>query len=99
VGGLIVAAAFSFYVIAYGVPAARRTLGLDPRVLIGVGLMVAVGSGLWSVFHGRPFMTGMWTETPVPVLGKLGTPFLFDVGVYLVVIGVMLTIIFSLAEE
>jgi multicomponent Na+:H+ antiporter subunit B len=99
VGGLIVAAAFSFYVIAYGVPAARPTQGQDSRVLIGVGLMVAVGSGLWSVFHGRPFMTGMWTETPVPVLGKLGTPFLFDVGVYLVVIGVMLTIIFSLAEE
>ncbi|WP_448591531.1 Na+/H+ antiporter subunit B [Thermoflexus hugenholtzii] len=99
VGGLIVAAAFSFYAIAYGVPAARRTLGVDPRVLIGLGLMIAVSSGLWSVFYGRPFMTGMWMEMVVPVLGKFGTPFLFDVGVYLVVIGVMLIIIFSLAEE
>jgi Domain related to MnhB subunit of Na+/H+ antiporter. len=99
VGGLVVAAAFSFYAIAYGVPAARRTLGVDPRVLIGIGLLMAVGSGLLSVLQGQPFMTGLWAETALPVLGKAGTPLLFDVGVYLVVIGVMLTIIFTLAEE
>lgn len=99
VGGLVVAAAFSFYAIAYGVPAARRALGLDPRTLIGIGLLVAVGSGIWAVLSGRPFLTGLWTESALPVLGKVGTPLLFDVGVYLVVIGVMLTIIFTLAEE
>lgn len=99
VGGLVVAAAFSFYAIAYGVPVARRTLGIDPRALIGIGLLVALGSGLLPVFAGLPFMTGLWTESELPILGKVGTPMLFDVGVYLVVIGVMLTIIFTLAEE
>lgn len=99
VGGLVVAAAFSFYAIAYGVPAARRALGLDSRVLIGIGLLVAVGSGLWAVLSGQPFLTGLWAEPVLPAVGKVGTPLLFDVGVYLVVIGVMLTIIFTLAEE
>ncbi|MCS7283248.1 MAG: Na+/H+ antiporter subunit B [Anaerolineae bacterium] len=99
VGGLVVAAAFSFYAIAYGVPAARRTLGIDPRTLIGIGLLVALVSGLLPVFAGLPFMTGLWVESELPILGKVGTPMLFDVGVYLVVIGVMLTIIFTLAEE
>lgn len=99
VGGLVVAAAFSFYAIAFGVPAARRTLGVDPRALIGVGLLVAVVSGLPSVFLDLPFMTGLWAEPTLPVLGKVGTPLLFDVGVSLAVIGVMLTIVFTLAEE
>jgi multicomponent Na+:H+ antiporter subunit B len=44
-------------------------------------------------------MTGLWSEQALPVIGKLGTPLLFDVGVYLVVIGVTLTIIFALMEN
>lgn len=99
VGGLVVAAAFALYAIAYGVPAARRTLGVDSRALIGLGVLVAVGSGLWAMFSGQPFLTGVWAKTTLPVLGKVGTPLLFDVGVYLAVVGVMMTIILTLAEE
>lgn len=98
VGGLVVAAAFALYAIAYDVATARRVLGIDPRALIGLGLLVAVASGLRSVVAGLPFMTGVWGNFVVPLLGKVGTPLLFDIGVYLVVIGAMLTIIFSLAE-
>ncbi|MFC1976517.1 MnhB domain-containing protein [Chloroflexota bacterium] len=46
-----------------------------------------------------PFMTGIWSSRILPVLGKVGTPLLFDIGVYLVVLGITLLIIFSLAEE
>lgn len=99
VGGLVAAAAFALYAIAYGVPAARRTLGVDSRALIGLGLLVAVGSGLWPVLSGQPFLTGVWAKPTLPVLGKVGTPLLFDVGVYLAVVGVMMTIILTLAEE
>lgn len=98
VGGLVAAAAFALYAIAYGVHAARRVLGIDPRTLIGVGLLVALGSGALGLVLGMPFMTGLWSEYTVPMLGKVGTPLLFDIGVYLVVIGVTLTIIFALAE-
>lgn len=99
VGGLVAAAAFSFYAIAYGVPAARRTLGMDPSILISVGLLIAISSGLLGMLTGQPFMTSLWWELTLPILGKIGTPFLFDAGVYLVVLGVILTIIFNLAER
>ncbi|MEJ2556894.1 MAG: Na+/H+ antiporter subunit B [Anaerolineae bacterium] len=99
VGGLVAAAAFALYAIAYDVPQARRALGLDPRTLMAVGLLAAAGSGGLSLVAGKPFMTGLWSAQEVPVLGKVGTPLVFDTGVYLVVIGVVLMIIFTLAEE
>lgn len=99
VGGLLAAAAFALYAIARGVEEARRLLRIDPRTMIGLGLLTAVSSGLLALTIGLPFMTGMWSEQEVPVLGKVGTPLMFDFGVYLVVIGITLLIIFSLAEE
>lgn len=99
VGGLVAAAALALYAIAYGVAAARQMLRIDPRALIGVGLLIAIGSGLLSAARGLPFLTGLWVERELPLLGKVGTPLLFDVGVFLVVIGVVLTIIFALSEE
>ena len=99
VGGLVVAAAFSLYAIAHDVARARRALGVDPRTLIGIGLLVALVSGVITLAAGQPFMTGLWSEYSLPLLGKLGTPLLFDTGVYLVVTGVTLTIIFAMAEE
>lgn len=99
VGGLVAAAAFSLHAIAYGVAMARRLLGIDPRSLIGLGLLTAVMSGLFSLAQGQPFMTGLWSKGSLPVLGKVGTPLLFDTGVYLVVVGVILTIVFALSEE
>ncbi|GAB4422193.1 MAG: Na+/H+ antiporter subunit B [Anaerolineae bacterium] len=99
VGGLVAAAAFALYAIAYGVAAARQTLGLDPGRLIGLGLLLAVSSGIIALAAGLPFLTGLWHPQPVPVLGKIGTPLLFDLGVYLTVIGVVLLIILSLMED
>jgi multicomponent Na+:H+ antiporter subunit B len=100
-GGLVAASAFALYAIAFGVPEARATLRVDPLRLIGAGLLVAAGSASASLFLGQPFMTGQWGILNVPGAGEiaLGTPMLFDVGVYLVVVGVTITIVFSLVEE
>jgi multicomponent Na+:H+ antiporter subunit B len=101
VGGLVAAAAFILYSIAYDVAAARRTLRVEPRQLIGGGLLAAGGSGVFSLLKGQPYLTGHWAALAPPATGTLtlGTPLLFDAGVYLVVVGVTLLIIFSLAEE
>jgi multicomponent Na+:H+ antiporter subunit B len=99
VGGLVAAAAFALCAIAHGVAEARRVLRIEPRTLIGVGLLTAMGSGVPSLLEGRAFMTGLWSGRAWPVLGKIGTPVLFDAGVYLVVLGIALMIIFTLAEE
>ena len=99
VGGLVAAAAFGLYTIAHGVERARRLFYFNPITLIGFGLLVTLISGFIPIFIQYPFLTGLWSELRMPALGKVGTPLLFDTGVYLVVIGVTLMIIFSLAED
>jgi multisubunit Na+/H+ antiporter MnhB subunit len=99
VGGLVVAASFVLYSIAFGVDAARRALLVRPSTLLGVGLLVALVSGLPGVAVGQPFMTAMWTTVGIGSAAlDIGTPLVFDVGVFLAVIGVVLTIVFTLAE-
>jgi len=99
VGGLVVASSFVLYSIAFGVDAARRAILVRPGTLLGVGLLVALTSGLPAVISGQPFMTAQWTEVSLrPTAVALGTPLVFDVGVFLAVIGVVLGIVFTLAE-
>ena len=99
VGGLVAATAFVLYALAYDVARARDALRVDPRSLVAAGLALACSAGLLGLLAGQPFMTGQWLATPLPVVGKLGTPVLFDLGVYFVVLGVVLTMVFALAEE
>jgi multicomponent Na+:H+ antiporter subunit B len=99
IGGLVAAAAFALYAISFDVPRTRQLLRLDPRTLMSVGLLLAAISGMVAWTQGKAFMSALWGEQPWPVLGKIGTPLLFDIGIYLVVLGVTLKIIFALAEE
>ena len=99
VGGLVAAAAFMLYGIAVSPQAALRLLPIQPRILMTLGLLISAISVSLPLFFGLPLMTGMWLSNPLPVLGKLGTPVLFDFGVYLAVIGVTLLILLSLARE
>lgn len=96
-GGLVAASAFALYAIAYDVPTTRRALRIDPRSFVGTGLLLALASGLPSLFGGLPYLTGLWFYLPGTKI-KLGTPVFFDIGVFLVVLGVTLTIILALAE-
>jgi len=98
-GGLVAACAFVLQALTSGVVSARKLLVFDPRTIIAAGLFVALISGLPGLFDGLPFLTGMWDKTPLPIVGKLGTPLLFDVGVYIVVGGISCLIVFSLGEE
>lgn len=100
-GGLVVAAAVALYAIAYDVQSAYRLLPVAPQTLIGTGLLLASGSGAFALLLGQPFMTGQWVSLHITGLGEVacGTPVLFDIGVYLVVPGVLSLIILSLAEE
>jgi multisubunit Na+/H+ antiporter MnhB subunit len=99
VGGLVVAASFVLYSIAFGVDAARRALLVRPSTLLGIGLLVALVSGLPGVVAGYAFMTALWTTVAAGSMAiAVGTPLVFDVGVFLAVIGVVLTIVFTLAE-
>jgi multicomponent Na+:H+ antiporter subunit B len=100
IGGLIAASAFAIYGIACGVSPVRRAIYFHPMTISGFGLFIAGLSGVLSVFSGVPFMTGLWTE--VSILGvqvDLSTPLVFDIGVYLVVLGSMTNIALALEER
>ncbi len=98
-GGLVAGSAFALKALASGTTSARSLLWFDPRTIIGLGLLVALVSGLFGAPYGLPFLTGLWDLTIFPVVGKLGTPLLFDTGVYIVVLGITTLIIFTLADE
>ena len=101
VGGLLAASGFALFGLAYHVDEARRRLLVAPRSLVGAGLMLALLSGLPALFSGAPFMAARWVKVPVPGLEsplKLGTPLVFDLGVYLVVVGITLLIVFALED-
>lgn len=98
-GGLVAAAAYALYLIANGVDEAKKLLKTEPLNLIALGLLLAVISAFISVIVGQNFMTGIWAKNIFPVIDKVGTPLLFDLGVYFLVLGIVLKIIFSLAEE
>lgn len=68
-------------------PGARQSRERRDLVLIISGLTVLILSGLAGVFVGGVFLEGLWLSAKIPVLGKVGTPVLFDAGVFLVVAG------------
>src|SRR5690606_1510523 len=99
VGGLVASIAFVLHSVAYGTHSSMKILRYKPLSMIRSGLGVASLSMFLPVFFGYPVMTGLWLDAPVPVIGSVGTALFFDIGVYLVVIGVVLTILFTISLE
>jgi multisubunit Na+/H+ antiporter MnhB subunit len=96
IGGLLAASGYIYYMMAYDVEKVIRKMWIKPDKLMASGLMLALGSGLIAVFDADSFMTGKW----ISVFGiKLGTPTIFDFGVYLAVFGVIITIMMSVLDK
>ena len=100
IGGLLGAAGFAFYGIAFGQRATYRVLRLHPLALCGWGLLLGLGSGLPALLSfSEPFLTHFWLPWyPIPGL-SIGTALIFDVGVYLVVLGFVLGFLLPFMEE
>ncbi|MEM1064025.1 MAG: Na+/H+ antiporter subunit B [Pseudomonadota bacterium] len=102
IGGLIGATGFVVYAIACGTETARSALRLAPEKIAMAGLGIALFAGVMAVFFGDGFFTGQWLfigETEDDKGLPLSSVLVFDVGVYLVVLGSILTICFALEES
>ncbi|MEF8823654.1 MAG: Na+/H+ antiporter subunit B [Desulfohalobiaceae bacterium] len=100
-GALVAGTGFALYIMAEGSTSVRRAICIAPRDLIVLGMALALFSGLIGLFAGNPFLTGLWW-TLAERGGKeivLGTPLLFDIGVYAIVLGTILTLILALEEN
>lgn len=98
IGGLIAAIGFVFHALAYDSDTTLRVFKLNPTMLISLGLLIALSSGIIAMFFGYPFMKALWADFYLPVIGRPGTPLMFDLGVYLVVIGIVLKITFTMSR-
>ena len=101
IGGLIAASAFALYGIACGVAPVRRALYFHPITISGFGMLLAALSGLPSLMMEVPYLTGLWWFPKVAegVKLALSTPLVFDIGVWLVVVGSLVTIALALEEK
>ena len=99
IGGLLAAGAVAIYGLAFGPEAARRALRIDPRTLIGIGLLFVATAAVAGPLTGQTVLTGLWAADPVPGIGKVSTVLLFDTGVHLAVVGAVLLILLTLGEE
>jgi multisubunit Na+/H+ antiporter MnhB subunit len=102
VGGLLAASGFALYALAIRVADARRMLRVDPLVMIAAGLAMALLSGVPAMISGAPFLEGRWASVTPPGFieaVKVGTPLVFDIGVYVTVLGVVTLMVFSLEES
>ncbi|MGC9423144.1 MULTISPECIES: Na+/H+ antiporter subunit B [Vibrio] len=101
IAGLVAASAFALHLFAFNPLQTRQLMGVDSAQLMGIGLIIAMLSGAIGVIKsGSQFLTSVWWTVYLPGVGelKLSTPLLFDIGVYLVVIGMVTTLLLTLAE-
>ncbi len=102
IGGLIGATGFVLHAIAHGPDATRAALRFEPQNIAMVGLGIALASGVYAVFFDEAFFTGQWwfigdfeSGDYIPISSVLA----FDIGVYLVVFGSILTLVLALEDE
>lgn len=100
IGGLLAALAVIYDGFAFSIKYVRNKMKIAPHIYIAVGLLFVVLSFIPSLWNGLEFMQGVWLSMNIPLLGelKLGTPFLFDIGVFFTVIGVTFLFFFSLTK-
>ena len=86
---------------AGGTATVRRVLPLRSTMLMGFDLIIATLTGFGALVPGLTFLESGYVEFAVPVIGKLKivSSLFFDVGVYLVVVGMALGLIRALGEE
>lgn len=100
VGGLIASIAFVLHSFAYNTKYTKRKFFRDnPMMLIPIGLSLSFLSSILPFVISKPFLTNLWFMENIAVIGSFGSALLFDLGVYLVVIGVVLTILFTISES
>jgi multicomponent K+:H+ antiporter subunit A len=101
VGGLIMATAFIAQYMVGGTIWVESRLRVHPLSWIGLGLLTAAAAGLSAWAFSLPFLTSLTTHFYLPVIGEvhLSSVLLFDLGVYLLVIGSTLLILVALAHQ
>jgi multicomponent Na+:H+ antiporter subunit A len=101
IAGMLTAVAIILQMVAFDVESFKQEIPWNPLRIVMTGLTLSALTGLGALALGRPFLTSTFGHLHLPFLGEveLVTAALFDLGVYLVVVGTTLGIIRTIAEE
>lgn len=101
VGGLVMATAIITQYMAGGTIWVESRLRLHPQLLIAFGLLAAAAAGAAAWLGSRPFLTALAADLHVPVIGDVhvSSVLLFDLGVYMLVIGATVLMLVALAHQ
>lgn len=100
IAGLVAGAGLVLRVIT-GRARMRSRIAVAPEYLLGSGVLLVTGTALTSLVLGNALLEHHTWEADVPVLGKVKTTsaLIFDIGIYLIVVGVIATLIAVLVGE
>jgi multicomponent Na+:H+ antiporter subunit B len=101
IGGLLAGLALVYDGFAFDHDSIMKKQLIKPIWHIGIGLLVIFISMLPGILSGGVLMKGLWVSPSLPLLGelKLGTPFIFDIGIFFIVIGITIMFFLSLKQK
>lgn len=101
IAGLVLSSAFILLYLAYDIETIDRGLPLNFMVVAAIGVLLAVTTGFGGVIFGDNFLTQTFTVKSFLFIGEteIATVTLFEAGVALTVVGVVVTIILSISED
>jgi len=100
IAGLITAVALISQYLANGIAWTQSRMSTDLPPMIGIGLLLATATGLGSWLFDHPFLTSTFSHVHWPLVGEfeIASAMLFDLGVFMVVVGVTLVILLRLGR-
>lgn len=101
VGGLLTTSAIVLLMLAFDIETVKKILPINYVIMTAVGLLLALATAAGAIVFDVPFFTHAFGYFDLPLFGKtsLHSAMLFDAGVYLVVVGVTMTIIQTIGED
>jgi len=101
IGGLVLGSAIVLLYLTYDIETVHKGIPFDFKKVAALGVLLATGSAIGSLFFDAPFLTQTDGYFDFPLLGEvhLSTVTIFEAGVALTVIGTLVTIILSISED
>src|SRR5699024_4093669 len=101
IGGLVLASAIVLLLLTYDIDTINYSIPFDFIIVSAIGALIVLLTCLDSIIFGEPFLTQTFATVILPFLGEveLSTVTFFELGVALVVVGVVVTIILSISED
>lgn len=101
IGGLVIASALVLLFLAFDIETVKKGIPFDFKIIAAIGVFLAIGTGVSAFFFDAAFLSMTSLQLNLPFFGEteFTTVTVFEAGVALAVVGVVITIILSISED